>query len=319
MSRVLITGITGQDGHALAELCLREGDEVFGLLRWVSRERRAGLMAAFPALRIIDGDLIDQTSLERALELAEPHVVYNLAALASSGQSWAQPMAMGEINALGVLKLLEAIRGAAPNARFVQASTSEQYGRVNEVPQSERTPFGSLNVYGVAKTFAHQATINYRDSYGMHASTALMHNHVSYRRNAYFVDRKITRGVAAIAAGFETELRLGNTEAIRDWGWGPEYMAAWRLIAAADEPGDYVLATGQAYSVQQFVDMAFDAVGLRSERYVVRDEAFMRPTDVMELRGDPSFANKTLGWKAATMLPEIVRRMVEHDVDLLRS
>lgn len=316
--RVLITGITGQDAYYLAQQCLADGEIVYGLARWSSdRRKRMQVAAEMPALRLIDGDLQDAESLRRAITEARPDVVYNLAALASSGQSWVQPMAMGEINALGPLRLLEAIHQLRPEARFVQASTSEQYGRVNEMPQSERTPFGSLNVYGIAKTFAHQATINYRDSYKLHASTALMHNHVSYRRNPYFVDRKITRAVARIAAGLDNELLLGNTEARRDWGWAPEYMQAWRLIAEQDDPGDYVLCTGESHSVREFIEAAFAAAGLDAERYVRTDPALFRPTDVLELRGDPRHAAKALGWSAGTRFAKIVERMVKFDVDEL--
>lgn len=315
--RVLITGVSGQAGSILASQCLDAGDDVFGLLRWVSASKRQHLQTTLPGMKLIDGDLQDQVSLERALLLSQPDVVFNLGALASSGQSWAQPISMVEINAAGPLKLLEAIRNFDPGIRFVQASTSEQYGRVNELPQSQRTPFGSLNIYGVAKTFAHQATINYRDSYGMHASTALMHNYVSVNRNPFFVDRKITRAAAHIAAGLETELRLGNTEARRDWGWCEEYMQAWRLIAAHDTPGDYVIATGEAHSVQEFVEEAFTLAGLDWAKHVVHDPTLMRPTDVLELRGDPSYIEKILGWKATIKFHGIVSRMMEHDLALV--
>jgi GDPmannose 4,6-dehydratase len=317
MTRVLITGVSGQAGSVLARQCLTAGDEVYGLIRWVSANKRTAIVESLPGITLIDGDLQDQASLEQALDIADPQVVYNLGALASSGQSWAQPMAMAEINAVGPLKLLEAIKTHNLSIRFVQASTSEQYGRVNEQPQSEKTPFGSLNIYGVAKTFAHQATVNYRDSYGIHASTALMHNYVSLDRNPYFVDRKITRAAALIKAGLDTELRLGNTDASRDWGWCEEYMQAWRLIAAHHEPGDYVIATGESHTVQEFVERAFAFVELDWERYVVRDPAFMRPTDIMELRGDPSFIEKTLGWKATVKFEQIVDRLVQHDLALL--
>ena len=317
--RVLITGVSGQAGSTLARLCLDAGDTVYGLLRWVSDNKRHGLQVALPGIELIDGDLQDQASLDRALAISQPEVVYNLGALASSGQSWAQPMAMAEINAVGPLKMLEAIKAHDRSIRFIQASTSEQYGRVNEQPQSEKTPFGSLNIYGVAKTFAHQATINYRDSYGMHASTALMHNYVSYGRNPYFVDRKVTRAAARIAAGLDTELRLGNTDASRDWGWCEEYMQAWRLIAAHHEPGDYVIATGETHTVQEFVERAFARVNRDWREHVVRDPAFMRPTDIMELRGDPSYIEKTLGWKATVKFNEIVNRLVDYDVALLQG
>lgn len=315
MTRVLITGVSGQAGGVLARQCLGKGDDVFGLIRWVSANKRATLQTQLPGINLIDGDLQDQASLERALVLSNPDVVYNLAALASSGQSWAQPMAMAEINAVGPLKMLEAIKGFNRNIRFVQASTSEQYGRINEQPQSEKTPFGSLNIYGVAKTFAHQATINYRDSYGIHASTALMHNYVSVDRNPYFVDRKITRAAARIKSGLDHELRLGNTDASRDWGWCEEYMQAWQLIAAHHEPGDYVIATGETHTVQEFVNAAFAYVGLDAARYVVHDPAFMRPTDIMELRGDPSYIKKTLGWEATIKFDQVVKKLVQRDLD----
>lgn len=317
--RALVTGVSGQAGGTLARQLLARNHEVYGLIRWVSANKRAQLSYQMPRLRLIDGDLTDQASLERALQIANPQVVYNLGALASSGQSWNQPMAMGEINALGPLKMLEAIKNFNRDVRFVQASTSEQYGRVNEQPQSERTPFGSLNIYGVAKTFAHQATQNYRDSYNMHASTALMHNYVSLERNPYFVDRKITRTVARIAKGLEHELRLGNTDASRDWGWCAEYMEAWQLIGEHDEPGDYVIATGETHSVQQFVERAFAYVGLDAADYVVHDPAFMRPTDIAELRGDPTFIKKILGWEATIKFGQIVPLMVEHDLKLAHT
>lgn len=314
---ILITGVSGQAGGILAAQCLAAGHNVYGLLRWVSANKREALEHKLPGIILVDGDLQDQASLERALSIADPDVVYNLAALASSGQSWNQPMAMGEINAVGVLKLLEAIKNFNRGIRFVQASTSEQYGRVNELPQSEKTPFGSLNIYGVAKTFAHQATINYRDSYGIHASTALMHNYVSLDRNPYFVDRKITSTVAQIAKGHATELRLGNTDASRDWGWCPEYMQAWQLIAEHDEPGDYVIATGESHTVQEFAERAFEVVGLDPEQYILHDPNLMRPTDVQELRGDPRHIKKELGWEAKIKFDQIVTMMVENDLRLL--
>lgn len=317
--RILITGVTGQDGRALAHQCLHQGHEVYGLVRWESGVRRMWVQRHLPELRVIDGDLTDDVSLSRALSQSDPEVVYNLGALASSGQSWNQPMAMGDINAMGPLRLLEAIRHFNPEIRFVQASTSEQYGRVNELPQNEKTPFGSLNVYGIAKTFAHQATINYRDSYGMHASTALMHNHVSLARNPYFVDRKITQAVARIKFGMQDSLALGNTEAARDWGWGPEYMQVWQMIAARDVPDDYVICTGQSHTVQQFVEAAFAHVDLDWSKYVHTDDALYRPTDVLELRGDPSYTYKTLGWKADILFDDIVAEMMGHDMTLLRD
>ena len=317
MENILVTGVSGQAGGILAAQCLAAGHNVYGLLRWVSANKREALQRKLPGIILIDGDLQDQASLERALAISNPDVVYNLAALASSGQSWNQPMAMGEINALGVLKLLEAIKNFNRAIRFVQASTSEQYGRVNELPQNEKTPFGSLNIYGVAKTFAHQATINYRDSYGIHASTALMHNYVSLDRNPYFVDRKITSTVAQIARGHATELRLGKTDASRDWGWCPEYMQAWQLIANHHKPGDYVIATGESHTVQEFAEKAFAAAGLDGGQYIKLDTGLIRPTDVQELRGDPSYIKKELGWEAKIKFDQIVTMMVENDLRLL--
>lgn len=315
--KALVTGVTGQDGSCLAEQLAAGGHQVYGLIRWQSRSRRAWVETLVPGIRLIDGDLLDQTSLERALADCEPDVVFNLAAIASSGQSWAQPMMMGEVNALGPLRLLEAIRLTNPGIRFVQASTSEQYGRAPECPQSENTPHNALNVYGIAKTFAHQATINYRDSFGLHASTALMHNHVSLRRDPYFVDRKISRAAARIALGLETELRLGNLAPARDWGWGPEYMQAWQLIAGQDEPSDYVIATGVSHTVRELVDAAFAVAGLDPVDYLVIDPELYRPTDVNVLQGDPGKARDRLGWKATVTFDEIVRRLVEHDLAVM--
>jgi GDPmannose 4,6-dehydratase len=315
--RVLITGVTGQAGGILARQLIAAGHEVHGMARWTSdRAKVAALLRMHRTLRIVSGDLTDLASLVTVLETVRPEVVYNLGALASSGQSWAQPLAMTQINAVGPLHMLEAIRTVDPKIRMVQASTSEQYGRLNEQPQNERTPFGSMNVYGIAKTFAHQACVNYRDSYGMHVSTALMHNYVSLDRNPYFVDRKITQGVAAIALGYQMELRLGNCDARRDWGWAEDYMQAWPLIAAHPEPGDYVLATGQSHSVWAFVMAACDAAGIDDSAIVRNAPEFMRPTDVAELRGDPSYIEKVLGWRAIVGFNEIVYRMVRHDLDL---
>lgn len=314
--RALVTGVTGQDGYAIAQLLRARGDEVWGLVRWVSQHRTPDLERDIPGIHVVHGDLTDETSLVRALEIAAPNVVFHLGALASSGQSWAQPIAMLDNNAGGTLRLLEAIRKVDRGIRMVNASTSEQYGYGADGPLGVDAVFRPMNVYGTAKVFAHNAVINYRDSFGMHVSNALMHNHVSERRNDYFVDRKITRAVARIAAGLQFELRLGNTDAQRDWGWGPEYMEAWVRIAARDEPGDYILATGKSNSVQTFVDRAFAYVDLDSERYVVRDPAFMRPTDIPVLVGDPSETESRIGWKAMIHFDEIVDRLMRHDVEL---
>jgi len=315
--RALITGVTGQDGLAIAELLTARGDEVYGLVRWVSQHRTPWLESVIPGVNVTHGDLTDETSLVRALEIAQPNVVFHLGALASSGQSWAQPIAMLDNNAGGTLKLLEAIRKVNPHGiRMVNASTSEQYGYGADGPLGVDATFRPMNVYGAAKVFAHNAVINYRDSFDMHVSNALMHNHVSTRRNDYFVDRKITKAAARIKMGLQSELRLGNTDAQRDWGWGPEYMEAWVKIAWRPEPGDYILATGKSHSVQDLVDRAFAHVGLDPARCVVRDQAFMRPTDIPVLVGDPSETESRLGWKATVHFDEIVDRLVRHDLSL---
>lgn len=314
--RALVTGVTGQDGYAIAQLLRSRGDEVWGLVRWVSQHRTPDLERDIPGIRVLHGDLTDETSLVRALETVQPDVVFHLGALASSGQSWAQPIAMLDNNAGGTLRLLEAIRKVNRDIRMVNASTSEQYGYGADGPLGVDAVFRPMNVYGTAKVFAHNAVINYRDSFGMHVSNALMHNHVSERRNDYFVDRKITRAVARIAGGLQSELRLGNTDAQRDWGWGPEYMEAWVRIAERSEPGDYVLATGKSNSVQTFVDRAFAYVDLDPERYVVRDPAFIRPTDIPVLVGDPSETESRIGWKATVHFDEIVDRLMRHDLEL---
>lgn len=314
--RALITGVTGQDGYALAQLLRSSGWEVHGLVRWVSQHRTPWLESTIPGIKIIHGDLTDETSLVRALEVAQPHTVFHLGALASSGQSWAQPIAMLDNNAGGTLKLLEAIRKVDASIRMVNASTSEQYGYGADGPLGLDATFRPMNVYGTAKVFAHHAVINYRDSFNMHVSNALMHNHVSERRNDYFVDRKITRAVARIKVGLQSELRLGNTDAQRDWGWGPEYMEAWRLISLRSEPGDYVIATGKSHSVQDFITQAFELVDLKPERYVLHDQAFMRPTDIPVLLGDPSETEARIGWRATVQFDEIVERLVKHDLQL---
>lgn len=316
MKRALVTGATGQDGWYLCKQLLDQDWIVYGMVRWNSEKPRD----LAPGTIRVDGDLTDATSCRRALDISSPDVVFNLGALASSGQSWAQPLAQAQINGLGPLNMLEAIRHYGPSkVRFVQASTSEQYGRVNELPQSEKTPFGSMNVYGIAKTFAHQCTINYRDSFGIHASTALMHNHISKRRNQYFVDRKVIQAACRIKLGLQEVLYLGNTETARDWGWAPEYMQAWQLIAEHDEPGDYVIATGISTTVQQFVEMVFSVLDLDHTRYVQTDPDLFRPTDVKELRGDPSYIKKTLGWYATFSMPEMVSILVADTMDRIRS
>lgn len=318
--RALVTGVTGQDGYYLAQELVNHGYRVFGLVRWTSRAKwREELAADLPGVTPVYGDLQDETSLRAALIEAKPDVVYNLAALASSGQSWQQPMMMGQINALGVLRLLEAVKDFSRDVRLIQASTSEQYGQPDHAPQDVYTPFRPTNVYGTAKTFAHHAVVNYRDSYGMHASTALMFNHVSPRRHPYFVDRKISRAAASVALGLSRELRLGDLSPRRDWGWGPDFMQAWRLIGEQDKPGDYILCTGRTHSVAEFAEQAFGRFGLSWAKYVTSDPALFRPTDIEELRGDPSGAWERLRWQATVPFDEIVRRLVDQDYAELQA
>lgn len=312
--RALITGVTGQDGSYLAEQLTRDGWEVYGLIRGQRNPKRAWIQSLVPTLRLIDGDLLDQSSLQRALVTAEPDVVFNLGALTFVGMSWDQPTLMTEVTGLGALRMLEAIRAINPAIRFVQASSSEQFGAVRESPQRETTPFWPRSPYGVAKLFAHHVTVNYRESYGIHASAAIMFNHESPRRGEEFVTRKITSAAVRIARGEQDELRLGNIEARRDWGWAPDYMKALPLIAARDTPDDFVLATGEMHSVRELCEVAFADLGLDYRRYVVIDDAFKRPADVNELLGDPEKARLLLGWQPEMKFRDIVGALVHADL-----
>lgn len=318
MTTALITGVTGQDGYYLVQQCLAAGEKVYGLVRWRSDSSQVSeIQADLPELHVIYGDLTDEISLRRAVAETDPDVVYNLAAFASSGRSWSHPLAMADINATGVIRLLEAIRThGRPDTRFVQASTSEQFGWacVDGRPLDEATPFQPAGSYAAAKTMAHHLVRIYRESYGLHASTALMFNHTSYRRNDYFVDRKITRGVAAIKHGQAKELRLGRTDTARDWGWSEDFMRAWPLIAAQDQPGDYVIGTGQAHTVAEFVAQAFAVADLDWRDHVVQ-EPYVRPTDLAYMVADPSRAAEVLGWSAQVTFREIVDLLTRHDLE----
>lgn len=310
--RALITGITGQDGSYLAEQLAADGHTVYGLIRGQRNPKRAWIEGLVPSLRLVDGDLLDQSSLQRALVIAEPDVVFNLGALTFVGMSWDQPTLMTEVTGLGVLRMLEAIRAVNPAIRFLQASSSEMFGQVREMPQRETTPFWPRSPYGVAKLFAHHVTVNYRESYGLHASTAIMFNHESPRRGEEFVTRKVTRAATRIAAGLQSKLALGNLEARRDWGWAEDYMRALPLIAE-QEPGDFVLATGETHSVRELVETAFDEVGLDYRAHITRDEAMLRPADVPVLLGDASKARDVLGWEANVKFSQIVSRLIAAD------
>lgn len=317
--RALITGITGQDGSFLAELLLSKGYQVFGLVRRLSTPNMANIAGIAERVHLVDGDLTDQSSLNNAVRDAQPDEVYNLAAQSFVQTSFRQPTLTSDVSGTGVVRLLEAVRHHAPDARFYQASTSELYGLVKTEPQNEATPFHPRSPYGFAKLLGYWATTNYRESYGMHASNGILFNHESERRGLEFVTRKISHGVAQIKAGLAKEIRLGNLEARRDWGYAPEYVEGmWRMVQR-DEPGDYVLATGKSHTVRDFVRLAFAAVAETDwERHVKVDPAYYRPAEVHTLCGDAAKARRELGWEPKTDLSELVRIMVEADVERMK-
>jgi GDPmannose 4,6-dehydratase len=319
--RALITGITGQDGSYLAELLLSKGYEVVGMVRRSSTtnfERIAHIQDQL----ILDpytssGDLLDEASLIAILREYRPDEVYNLAAQSFVQTSFYQPVLTGEITALGVTRLLDAIRIVDPTIRFYQASSSEMFGKVQEVPQTETTPFWPRSPYGVAKVYGHWITVNYRESYDLHASSGILFNHESPRRGLEFLPRKVSHGVARIKLGMDTELRLGNLDAERDWGFAGDYVEAMWLMLQQEEPGDYVVASGETHSVQRFCEIAFGHAGLKWEDHVVIDERFLRPAEVDLLIGDPSRAEAVLGWHRRTSFEDLVTMMVDADLDLL--
>ena len=315
--RALITGITGQDGSYLAELLLDEGYEVIGMVRrssTVTFERIAHLQ---DRIATVPGDLLDQASMIELLRAHRPDEVYNLAAQSFVQTSFSQPVLTGDVTGLGVTRLLDAIRIADPDIRFYQASSSEMFGKVVEVPQSETTPFYPRSPYGVAKLYGHWITVNYRESYDLHASSGILFNHESPRRGLEFVTRKISNTVAKIKLGQATELRLGNLDAERDWGFAGDYVRAMYLMLQQDSPDDYVVATGETHSVRRFCEVAFGHVGLDYEDHVVIDEKFYRPAEVDLLIGTPEKAKRQLGWEPKTSFPELVRMMVDADIALL--
>jgi len=312
--RVLITGLTGQDGSYLAEMLLGKGYEVFGLMRRSSSETTERLEGFEDRVGIIGGDLLDQTSLMDAIEEAAPDEVYNLAAQSFVAESWKEPVYTGDVDALGVTRLLEAIRRVKPVARFYQASSSEMFGLVHETPQRETTPFHPRSPYGVAKVYGYYITLNYRESYGMHASNGILFNHESPRRGIEFVTRKITDGVARIKAGTATELALGNLDAKRDWGFAGDYVEAMWLMLQQDAPGDFVVATGETHTVREFCEIAFARAGLDYEKHVVVDPRFIRPAEVDLLLGDPAKAKTELGWEPKVSFRELVEMMVDTDL-----
>jgi len=317
--RALITGITGQDGSYLAEFLLEQGYDVIGMIRRSSTVNFERIRHIQDRVTLTPGDLLDEVSLIHMLREHHPTEVYNLAAQSFVQTSFSQPVFTGEVTALGVTRLLDAIRIVDPDIRFYQASSSEMFGKVVETPQRETTPFYPRSPYGVAKVYGHWITVNYRESYGMHASSGILFNHESPRRGLEFVTRKISHGVARIALGLDRELRLGNLDAQRDWGYAGDYVRAMWLMLQQDQPGDYVVATGQTHSVRRFCELAFACAGLDYRNYVVVDERFFRPAEVDLLVGDPSRAREKLGWKPEVSFEQLVEMMVEADLRMLRS
>ena len=317
MPKALITGVTGQDGSYLAELLLSKGYEVVGMVRRTSHHSYERIEHLLGQVEIVAADLLDQHSLTQVLQETRPDEVYNLAAQSYVPTSWTQPVLTGEFTALGVTRILEAIRLVHPAARFYQASSSEMFGKVQETPQSERTPFYPRSPYGVAKVYGHWITVNYRESYGIYAVSGILFNHESPRRGIEFVTRKVTDGVARIKLGLAGELRLGNLDARRDWGFAGDYVdAMWRMLQQP-EAEDYVIGTGKAHSVRDLVQAAFRHVGLDWEKYVVQDPRYMRPAEVDVLLADPRKAESRLGWKPTVGFDDLVAMMVDADIERL--
>jgi GDPmannose 4,6-dehydratase len=317
--RALITGITGQDGSYLAELLLDKGYEVIGMVRRSSTVNFERIAHFQDRVTFAPADLLDEVSLIESLREFQPHEVYNLAAQSFVQTSFRQPVLTGETTALGVTRLLDAIRMVDPTIRFYQASSSEMFGKVLEVPQRESTPFYPRSPYGVAKVYGHWITVNYRESYGLHASSGILFNHESPRRGLEFVTRKITHTAAKIKLGLATELRLGNLDAQRDWGFAGDYVEAMWMMVQQDEPDDFVICTGETHSVREFVELAFARVDLDWEQHVVIDDKFMRPAEVDLLVGDYAKASQVLGWKPRTSFADLVHTMVDADLDLLQG
>jgi GDPmannose 4,6-dehydratase len=316
--RALITGITGQDGSYLADLLLEKGYDVHGMVRRSSTEKFERIEHLRDRLHLHQGDLLDSRSLVDALRAAQPDEIYNLAAMSYVAASWAQPTLTAEFSGTGVTRLLEAMREVSPEARFYQASSSEMFGKVREIPQNELTPFYPRSPYGVAKAYGHFITVNYRESYGLHATSGILFNHESERRGLEFVTRKISWHAAAIKLGLRDTLALGNLAAERDWGYAGDYVRAMWLMLQQDEPSDYVVATGVAHSVRECVEVAFDQAGIPVDDHVVIDETYMRPAEVEHLIGDATKARERLGWAPEIGFEQLIRMMVDADYDLLK-
>lgn len=319
MKAALITGITGQDGSYLAELLLEKGYKVFGLVRRSSAQTFERINHLLDKIEIVSGDLLDRGSIESALRAADPDEVYNLAAQSFVPDSFTQPVLTGNINALGATTLLDAIRVINPGIRFYQASSSEMFGKVQEVPQNEKTPFYPRSPYGISKVYAHWITVNYRESHKMFACSGICFNHESPRRGLEFVTRKITYNVAKIKMGLQKELRLGNLEAKRDWGYAGDYVRAMWLMLQQDQPDDYVISSGKAHSVREVCEIAFSILGLDYKDHVIVDPKFFRPADVNFLLGDPTKARTKLGWECKVSFEELIKMMVDEDYRRLTS
>src|ERR687891_911182 len=319
MPTALITGITGQDGSYLAELLLAKGYRVVGVVRRSSTTPYERIAHLVDRLELVSADLLDQTSLTDAVHDTRPDEIYNLAAQSFVQTSWSQPVLTGEFTALGVTRILEAMKKAAPKSRFYQASSSEMFGKVVEAPQRENTPFYPRSPYGVAKVYGHWITVNYRESYELHATSGILFNHGGPRRGLEFVERKVSHGVAQIKLGLADELRLGNLDSKRDWGYAGDYVEAMWLMLQQDQPDDYVIASGETHSVRELCQIAFDRAGIDWEKHVVIDERFFRPAEVDLLVGDASKARKVLGWRPRTTFEELVNLMVDADLALLEG
>ncbi len=317
LKTALITGITGQDGSYLADLLVDKGYKVYGLIRRTSSENLWRVHHLHDKIKLIFGDLLDQSSLVSAIQESQPDEVYNLAAQSFVPTSWSQPVLTGEFTALGVTRLLEALRAVNPKIRFYQASSSEMFGKVREIPQTESTPFHPRSPYGVAKVYGHFLTVNYRESYGMYACSGVLFNHESPRRGHEFVTRKITYAVARIKHGAQSKLQLGNLDARRDWGFAGDYVEAMWQMLQQNEPDDYVVATGETHSVGEFVERAFARAGLDWQRYVAVDETLFRPAEVDLLVGSPGKAERILGWKPRVTFHALVDMMVDADLTLV--
>jgi GDPmannose 4,6-dehydratase len=317
--RALITGITGQDGSHLADLLLEKGYEVHGMVRRASTETFQRLQHIRDRITLHTGDLLDQRSLGDVMRECQPEEIYNLAAMSFVAASWNQPVLTADFTGVGVTRMLEALREAAPGARFYQASSSEMFGKVREVPQTEQTPFYPRSPYGVAKSYGHFITVNYRESYDLFACSGILFNHEGPRRGLEFVTRKVTHTAAAIKLGLVDELALGNLDAQRDWGYARDYVEAMWLMLQQDEPDDYVIATGEAHSVRELVEISFGHLDLDPEQYVRLDPKFLRPAEVDHLIGDCTKAKEKLGWAPRTSFEQLVKLMVDSDMEMLRS